>query len=326
MLLHIILLATLFCLVFVTAAASSASSGFSLAKALAERSGRLPGRFQLEDFFEGGEAPIVAKGLGARVDLGIGVSSDGGFDVSVFEIPLLFAIVIRGIGSAGLLYAPALHFAWTLNGTLNFTTGFEIAVPDNSNIFIDLTEPNNSSTSGFDATTVTPVPFQASVDVDDVQLSVALRQQVQIRFNFNNGISAKVDVYLNLPKFGAGLTKKSGVDENYGALASSASGYKDVAQEVFKDVLSIEPSVDWGIGIEGEVSWFGATSNFEQEFANVIFSDVDNQCLVFNGLTGAYVDAKEVVSEAKRGDARQVRVIKVVYLMQALIVVVSTLL
>ncbi|KAK7187951.1 hypothetical protein PSPO01_06153 [Paraphaeosphaeria sporulosa] len=301
MLLHIILLATLFCLVFVTAAASSASSGFSLAKALAERSGRLPGRelrastniaklttrsaTPLEDFFEGGEAPIVAKGLGARVDLGIGVSSDGGFDVSVFEIPLLFAIVIRGIGSAGLLYAPALHFAWTLNGTLNFTTGFEIAVPDNSNIFIDLTEPNNSSTSGFDATTVTPVPFQASVDVDDVQLSVALRQQVQIRFNFNNGISAKVDVYLNLPKFGAGLTKKSGVDENYGALASSASGYKDVAQEVFKDVLSIEPSVDWGIGIEGEVSWFGATSNFEQEFANVIFSDVDNQCLVFSGLT-----------------------------------------
>ncbi|KAJ4360083.1 uncharacterized protein N0V89_000642 [Didymosphaeria variabile] len=165
---------------------------------------------QLGDFFEGGEASVVAKGLGARVELEIGLSNDGGFDIPLFEVPLLYALAIRGIGSAGLLYAPALRFAYTLNGTLNFTTGFEIAVPDESKILIDMTEPNNSSTSGFDATAVTPIPFQASVDVQFVQLSVALRHQIQIGFEFVNQVGVEVGVYLDLPKFGAEFAKKSG--------------------------------------------------------------------------------------------------------------------
>ncbi|KAF2442974.1 hypothetical protein P171DRAFT_486938 [Karstenula rhodostoma CBS 690.94] len=282
--------------------------------------------WQLGGFFEGGEVNIVAKGLGARVELEVGLSSDGGFDVSLFQVPLLYALSISGIGSVGLTYAPALHFSHALNGTLNFTTGFEIAVPDNSNIFVDLTEPNNSSTSGFDATTVTPVPFQASVDVEDVKLSVALRHQIQIWFNFNNDISAEIGVYLDLPKFGAGFSKKSGVDENCGALATSASENKDVAQRVLKEVLSIEPNVDWGVGVAGDLSWFAASNDFEHEFANGTLSDVDSQCLVFDGSTGAYVDAKEVVSEAKKSNAGQVRVSDAAYLMLALVVAVSALL
>lgn len=49
---------------------------------------------QLGDFFTGGEARIVTKGLGAKVELEIGLDNDGGFDVPLFEVPLLYALAV----------------------------------------------------------------------------------------------------------------------------------------------------------------------------------------------------------------------------------------
>ena len=92
----------------------------------------LNGGFILGDIFEGGEAGVVANGLGAHMALYLNISRSQDFAISLFEIPLLYAVKVRrtvwyqcyqlltplqisGIGSAGLLYAPELHFSYDLN-------------------------------------------------------------------------------------------------------------------------------------------------------------------------------------------------------------------
>ena len=111
----------------------------------------------------------------------------------------------------------------------------------------------------------------------------------------------------------------------YAALTSTSKD-KDVAQKVLKEVLDIEPTVDWGVGIEGKVKIPLDSNRFEHPFANGTFTDVHGQCLVFNGSMGAYVEAKEVVAEAKKGNAGQVRVSTKVHLMLAFVVAMLSLL
>lgn len=150
-----------------------------------------------------------------------------------------------------------------------------------------------------------------------MQLSVALRHQVQIGFDFVNKAGVDMGVYLDLPKFGANFTKKSGVDENCTALATSASENKNVAQKVLKEVLSIEPTVDWGVGIAGELHFLSVHDDFNHSFVNGTFTNVDGQCLVFDGNTGAYVKAEDVVSKAIKSNAVHVKAHTEVSLMAA---------
>lgn len=116
-----------------------------------------------------------------------------------------------------------------------------------------MTDPTNSTVTGFGDSGVSPLPFQANIDVDTVQLGVALRHRVQIGFNFDaGGVGTDLGVYLDLPGLEANVTHLSDVDENCASLASSQSRDKAVAQQVLTDVYEIAPSVFWGVGFDGE--------------------------------------------------------------------------
>lgn len=54
----------------------------------------IQGGFILGDIFTGGEATVVANGLGAHVELYLNISRSDSFSIPLFEIPLLFAIKV----------------------------------------------------------------------------------------------------------------------------------------------------------------------------------------------------------------------------------------
>lgn len=54
----------------------------------------LEGGFILGDIFTGGEATVVANGLGAHVELYLNISRSDDFSIPLFELPLLFAIKV----------------------------------------------------------------------------------------------------------------------------------------------------------------------------------------------------------------------------------------
>jgi hypothetical protein len=148
-------------------------------------------------------------------------------------------------------------------------------VPDNSKLFLDMTNPANSSITGFGSTSVTAIPFQAAADIPSgAFINVDLRHNIQIGFDFSDADispSAEIGVYLDLPRLGAKISHLNDVDENCAALGTSQSPNKDVAQKVLKNVYQVVPSVDWQVGIAGEVSVSIVARNLRCEsFANVV--------------------------------------------------------
>jgi len=195
-----------------------------------------------------------------------------------------------------------------------------IEVPDKSRLFVDLTDPSNSTIEKFKDTTITEIPFQASVDVDAATIDVSLRHQIQVGLFFSKlGTNLGMGVYLDLPKYRADFEKVQNVDETCTDLASSQSKDKEIAQKVLTDAYRIKPSVNWQVGMVAEyevsrptlqvsnlltsikVFWAGGKSNIP--FDNGTFSNLTNSCLQFNKTSGTYVDAKQLVADTKKNGA-----------------------
>lgn len=117
---------------------------------------------------------------------------------------------------------------------------------------MDLLEPTNSKINGFSDTSITSIPFQSSVDVNEASLNISLRHQVQVGLFINTFVGAGIGAYIDLPKYLTDFEKVQGVDETCTSLASSQSENKDLAQEILKDVYNITPSVGWQAGFAGE--------------------------------------------------------------------------
>jgi hypothetical protein len=138
-----------------------------------------------------------------------------------------------------------------------FTYGFELGVPDDSKLFLDMTDPQNSSIAGFPETSISPIPFQANAIIPSgAFFNVYLRHMVKIGFEFSDvsSLGAELGVYLDLPRIGAKIDHVGDVDENCTALATSQSSKKDIARKVLTNVYQVTPSVDWQVGIAGELS------------------------------------------------------------------------
>jgi hypothetical protein len=118
-----------------------------------------------------------------------------------------------------------------------------------------MTDPLNSTISGFGDTSVTAIPFTATADIPSgAFLNVHLRHHIKIGFEFDKfGLGAELGVYLDLPRVDASITHLSDVDENCAALATSQSGNKEIAQKVLTNVYQVTPTVDWRVGIAGEM-------------------------------------------------------------------------
>ncbi|KAH7074224.1 hypothetical protein FB567DRAFT_611130 [Paraphoma chrysanthemicola] len=253
---------------------------------------------------EGGEITVVANSMGARVELLINVTGNDTLNVPLFVVPLLYGIAVKGIGAVGLLYAPTVHVEFALNGSITFEYGFEINVPDKSRLFIDMTDPKNSTIQGFDETSITEIPFQASVDVNKAVIDVSLRHQIQAGFFFDS-VSASIGmgVYLDLPRYRAEFEKVEGVDENCTTLAMSQSENKGLAQELLTNAYNITPSVNWQVGVAGEAKLFGVGPDIGFAFGNGTIDNLPSTCLMFNQTSKTYVDAKKVISDAKKNGA-----------------------
>jgi hypothetical protein len=112
-----------------------------------------------------------------------------------------------------------------------------------------------------------------------------------------------VGIYLDLPKHRSGFVSLEGVDENCTSLATSQSGDKEVAQRVLTDIIQIQRTANWGVGIAGEASLIGLRDDFDVPFGNGSFANLGSTCLNFNATSRTYVDAKQVVDEAKENGA-----------------------
>ncbi|KAF2825447.1 hypothetical protein CC86DRAFT_43274 [Ophiobolus disseminans] len=170
-----------------------------------------------------------------------------------------------------------------------------------SRLFLDMSDPGNSTIEKFKDTTISEIPFQASFDINTAVVDISLSHQIQVGFLFvTTHAVVGAGVYLNLPKYTAEFAKVEGVDETCTALSQSQNSNRDIAQKILTDAYRIKPSVGWQVGVAGEYSFLLGSGSFDVPFGNGTFSNLANSCLLFNKTSGTYLDAKQAVADAKK--------------------------
>jgi len=159
----------------------------------------------LSDVITGGFIELKATGVGARLDLFARPKVSGEFEVTLITLPVV-GFVIPGIGKAGATFEPRIAFDFTISGGFQLNYGLDVALPDNSNIRLDLTSLGDSEVNGFAGATLTPLPFTVDVADVDILLGLAFRPVIPVGFEFSNNLKAEVFVSVDLPRLDARLS------------------------------------------------------------------------------------------------------------------------
>lgn len=194
----------------------------------------------------GGFFELKADNVAAHLDMFARPQVGAEFEIPLPEIPIT-PFTIPGVGMAGVSFAPVINLKYEVTGGVELNFGFDVAVPSNSRIHIDLTNLPASSVQGLPNTTITPLPLTANITDIDLTTSVAFRPTIPIGFKFLDTLNATVSVVLDLPRLDAKLTTRDNADENCNALNASVE-LPGPLKELGPLVL-VETNVSLGVGI-----------------------------------------------------------------------------
>ncbi|KAF2648810.1 hypothetical protein K491DRAFT_612001 [Lophiostoma macrostomum CBS 122681] len=158
----------------------------------------------------GGFFQLTANGVGAHIELAITPKVNGKYAFQLPGFPLL-GFEIPGIGKADVLFNHSIEVNFVAEGGLTLGYGFDVAVPDNSNVRVELSDLTSSNVVGFPNATLTPLPFSANVTDIDLVVGLGYKPSIPIGFEFLDQIKASVGVQMDLPRLDAHLTTKGNV-------------------------------------------------------------------------------------------------------------------
>ena len=162
-------------------------------------------------------------------------------DILGFTIPF--------IAEVGVVFRPQLSFGVQVAAELNFTYGFALDVPQNSNVMLDVHNSSKSNVTGFQQTQITALPFQAEVDSVNLTIAAAFTPQLLLTIGIlDNAISASAGAFLDLPKLEATVSKVSHVNET----CDPVSPTEDLKDYIFDSLTNIVPSVEVDVGVLAE--------------------------------------------------------------------------
>ncbi|KAL5343480.1 hypothetical protein BJX70DRAFT_408255 [Aspergillus crustosus] len=200
------------------------------------------------DFFTEGAIELLVKEFSSEIELDFELASEGPLIELAVELPAigLTPFQIAGVVTFGPQIVPEFIITADLEGDIGFSYGFNVTVPDYSRILINMTTFNQSEITGFENTTFTPLPFEASTEVTSIELGIAFRPK------FLLGISSGIDVldvdidggigaFVSLPSLSLNVSHLTDVTES----CDDAVGTDDI----FGNATLLVPSVEFDMGI-----------------------------------------------------------------------------
>ncbi|KAL9594254.1 MAG: hypothetical protein Q9219_007135 [cf. Caloplaca sp. 3 TL-2023] len=229
-----------------------------------------------DDFtWDMGSFIFEANDFSAHIELGATVQASA--DLATFNAPLpvigLPGFSIPGIGAVGPIFKPQIVLGTQVGSQLEFGYGFNLTVPNNSTIILDLGDPTNSSINGFPDSEITPLPFTASVENVALTVSASFRPELLLGVSILTSLtSLGAGVFFNLPTVSATVAQVAHVNSRCEPVPSpsssanaSANSVDDVAGDVLFDGLThIESGVEFDVGVlaQGQVGVVGVEEVF----------------------------------------------------------------
>ncbi|KAB8253279.1 hypothetical protein BDV35DRAFT_375240 [Aspergillus flavus] len=248
-------------------------------------------------FFDDGALEITSNGLFAQVELGLSLSlsqSLASLNMSLPTIPLT-PFEIPGVVAFGPIIQPDLSLSLNMVEEIGFSYGFNLSVPDNSNIKINMSEPGNSSISGFDKTKVHALEFESTSAPASLIFSVTFTPQILLGISTAKGlVSGGVGAFVNLPKVSVNATQLSHVSEKCEPVAdkgNEGSSLISVLDDVFDSLTHIAPSVDIDMGVlanmEVDVADFSERVGVQAVLASTSYP-LPTACLKYDAKSHTY--------------------------------------
>ncbi|KAL9580578.1 MAG: hypothetical protein Q9212_004408, partial [Teloschistes hypoglaucus] len=215
--------------------------------------------------FDQGTFTFKANGFFAHIELETTVQPSAGilsFEALMPSIGIP-GFQIPGIGIVGPIFKPAVVLGTQINSKLEFTYGFNLTVPNNSSIHLDLTDLESSSIDGFPNTTISALPFTASVDNIALTLSAAFRPQLLLGISLlGSTADAGAGVFFNLPTISTTISQVAHVNQKCEPVPMSSGSNNDsastlvngVLEDIFGSLTHVEDSVELGFGVFAEAN------------------------------------------------------------------------
>ncbi|KAI9849522.1 MAG: hypothetical protein M1837_004142 [Sclerophora amabilis] len=238
----------------------------------------------LIEFLDFGYLEVTAHALTAHILLEASVqpSAELVFTASLPSIPLA-PFLIPGIATIGPLLNLNIPIGITLGmqTQMNFSSGFDVTIPDGSSIMLNIMNATNSSMQGFDEAKISPLPFQASAGELSLTFSMGFQPELLVGIEALGGTAeAGAGFFFDLPKFKVEVEQVTDVDRN--CEPSSSSDFLELDLERFLPNLTrLAPSIELGVGVNVQADIIG----IGDEIAATLFSTafpLPTACLVFD--------------------------------------------
>ncbi|KAL9628320.1 MAG: hypothetical protein Q9204_005964 [Flavoplaca sp. TL-2023a] len=240
--------------------------------------------------WDSGSFMFVMNDFSAHMDIGATIEPSlelFAYNVSMPSIALP-GFQIPRIGAVGPIFTPNIVIGSQISTQLEFTYGFDLTVPDNSSITLDLVNSEDSTITGFQDTSITALPFTSRVNNIALTVSAAFRPELLLGVEVLTG-SIGAGVFFNLPTVAATISQIAHVNSKCEPVPTNltTSTVNDIVEDVFEGLTHIEPSVevDFGVLAQAEVA-----EGVGVDAIHTIFNTgypLPTACLEFNREDGA---------------------------------------
>ncbi|MCJ1276962.1 hypothetical protein MMC21_004771 [Puttea exsequens] len=243
---------------------------------------------QAVDFVDDGYIEFHSNHFRAHIELESTVLASA--DLIDFTAPLptiaLTPFQIPGIASVGPQLIPQVYIGFQVAAALNFSYGFDATIPDGSSLTLNIGNVSKSTQTGFDATTISPLPFQAAISDIALTAVAGFRPQLLLGVSFFEGsATAGAGIFLDAPMLTATITPVTHVGAN------CENGTSSTADKIFDSLTHISTSAEIGLGVVAEVKvGLGESLIDEGTPVNIVNKtfDLPSSCLSFDAAAKTY--------------------------------------
>jgi hypothetical protein len=130
-----------------------------------------------------------------------------------------------------------------------------LQIPDGANLYVDLSDMENSTATGFQDTSVDAIPFQSKAELFGLTLNLGIRQRVAFGVEIEGpglvpDLALNAGVYVDVPTISATVQSVSNVDANCESLDSSNAENKDLLRDALSNPLRIDFATGYEFGID----------------------------------------------------------------------------
>ncbi|KAH8684677.1 hypothetical protein BGZ60DRAFT_170796 [Tricladium varicosporioides] len=217
---------------------------------------------QAVDFLGDGFFNIVANNMTAHVgietSMDLAIRKDFNKTLTTIGIP---GFTIPNIATIGPFFKPIIKAGIEAKGKVDFNYGFDLKVPDNSTMFLNIGQIKNSTISGFKNASITALPLTASSPELSVTLSLGLVGEFDLGISILNDVGElAAGAFLELPTLTATIKTTNGAVDEKCQPAANISATELLKTHIFPNLTTITGNVGVALGVQVEGAIKGVTT------------------------------------------------------------------